>query len=304
MKKFLSVLLLAAILLTGCGKKETTPEITDYLTVLAPKGAPSMSLLGYYATAKDQNVITTMDGADALTAALTAPNSEYDIVIAPVNLGATLISKGATEYRLAGVVTWGNLYLVSSDETVTIDTVTDMIAFGQNAVPNKVLNTVFEGKEVNIEWFNATSDVAAALLSGQYTTGVVAEPVCTNVLAKSEGTFKLVGDFQQAWKDVTGLENYPQAAVFVKPAAYAEKKEAYEAIFANMAAYAPKDIDTLKADMDAVGQEALGVPSASMTMDTFNRMNVKFTPAADCKEAIERFLQTFGLSDFTNLYNE
>ena len=59
----------------------------------------------------------TVAGSDALLAALSKKDSEYDAVVAPINVGATLIEKEKTDYVLDSVVTWGNLYIVGTDES-------------------------------------------------------------------------------------------------------------------------------------------------------------------------------------------
>ena len=36
-------------------------------------------------------------------------------IVAPINVGAQLLAKGATTYRLDSVLTWGNLYVVGTE---------------------------------------------------------------------------------------------------------------------------------------------------------------------------------------------
>ncbi|MDD6468019.1 MAG: hypothetical protein PUF50_07570 [Erysipelotrichaceae bacterium] len=299
MKKLVVLSLLLAFLF-GCQSK---PQETEHLTVLSPKGAPSLALLNYFNETGEENVITTVDGTDVLTAAFTSVESEYDMIVAPINLGSKLIEKGATDYRLVAVVTWGNLYVVSKDETVTLDSLDEFAMFGQNAVPDKVLQTVMANKNQTVHptYFNAVSDVAAQLLGGKFTTGLVAEPVASTLLAKSEGSIKIVADMQEAWKEATGKDNYPQAALFVKQSVYEEKKASVDAIIKTLSSY-DADIDTLKQDMDRVGAEVLGVNSQMMSMETYQRMNVHVVKAAEVTDEIATFLQLFGIEDITNLF--
>ncbi len=293
MKKLL-IVLLVCLALVGCTGK---PKETEHLTVLSPKGAPSLSLINYFKEVGDEKVITTVDGTDALTAAFTNPNSEYDMIIAPINLGSALIKKGVTDYRLAGVVTWGNLYVVSNEE-VTLDTLTTLSSFGQNAVPNKVLDTVLNGKSIEVTYFNAVSDVAAQLLSGKANIGLVAEPVASTVMNKMSD-MEIMIDMQEEWKRVTGYDNYPQAAIFVHKDVYAEKKDSYEAIFDLLAEEV--DLTTLKADMDSISQEVLGVASGVMSNETYDRMNIEFKYANDIKDEILAFLKLFGIEDISEI---
>lgn len=301
MKKLFLVVLLVAVLF-GCQSK---PQETEHLTVLSPKGAPSLALLNYFNETKEEAVITTVDGTDALTAAFTTPESEYDMIVAPINLGAKLIEKGATNYRLAAVVTWGNLYLVSRDETTTLENVDEFAMFGQNAVPDKVLQTALAYKNAPIHptYFNAVSDVAAQVLSGKFTTGLVAEPVASTMLAKSNGELKIVADMQEAWKQATGYDNYPQAAIFVNGNVYAEKADSVNAILKLLSKY-DADIDTIKADMDQVTPEVLGVASGIMSEETYQRMNINVVKASEVKDEIAAFLKLFGIQDVDSLLVE
>ena len=63
---------------------------------------------------------------------------EYDIIVAPSNLGMTLAAKGADQYELAAVITWGNLYLVAEDEDA-LNEEGELAAFGEAAVPHPQL---------------------------------------------------------------------------------------------------------------------------------------------------------------------
>ena len=51
--------------------------------------------------------IQFVDGTDQLIAQLSKADSEYDIIIAPINIGAQLIAKNQTSYRLKSILTWG-----------------------------------------------------------------------------------------------------------------------------------------------------------------------------------------------------
>ena len=89
--RFLKGVLAAALVLTmtACSSKEPTKE--DPLKILVPQGAPALALLPLYG--EDNVAVETVAGSDALLAALSKKDSEYDAVVAPINVGATLIEK-------------------------------------------------------------------------------------------------------------------------------------------------------------------------------------------------------------------
>ena len=298
MKKLLSVVLIL-LMVVGCAQKKV--EVVP-LTVLAPKGAPAVGLLGYIKDNADQ--VTTVDGTDALTAAFTEKESEYDVIIAPVNLGSALINKDATDYRLVGILTWGNLYLISNTETEFKDGMT-LASFGQNAVPEKVLKVITDDKKYteNYVWFNSVADVASALLSGKYSSGLVAEPVLSTIM-KKDSSFKIIANVQEEYGSVTGQNDYPQAAIFIKEETYNSRKADYESFFKSIESYDGSDLTALQADMDTATKEVLGLASSSMNEDTYSRMNVKISNASDNKDAIGAFLKLFGITSTDNIIIE
>ena len=92
--------ILAAILMVSC----TTN--TEKVKVLVPTGTPSLGVS--YALDKEEYIEEEIvSGSDPLIAGFT--NAEYDIIVAPVNLGAKFYN--TTEnfaYVLYETIVWGN----------------------------------------------------------------------------------------------------------------------------------------------------------------------------------------------------
>ena len=112
MKKIILILSLLLVL-TGCNTNApTNPQTTETpvaennseidpstfanFKILAPGGAPALALLPLFDNVKEIDIV---DGPDNLQVEFTGP-SNYDIVIAPTNLGVRLASMDKTEYRL------------------------------------------------------------------------------------------------------------------------------------------------------------------------------------------------------------
>ena len=107
----------------------------EKLTIIAPYGSPS------YATVYlDDYDISVVQGADPLVAAFGAKN--YDVIIAPTNLGAKFYN-ASPEYQLAASIVWGNLFLISqrSIDIESLDHI-DLYTFGYNQTPDIVLNYI------------------------------------------------------------------------------------------------------------------------------------------------------------------
>lgn len=322
MKK-LFLALAALMLMVGCTSTPTTPEpsptenatdepvmVSTELKILSPTGAPALALLDLLQTS--QAVISTVDGSDVLQAAFVNPNPEYDVIVAPTNLGAKLAAMEKTEYRLAGIVTWGNLFLVGKDAADLQDETKILAAFGEGAVPGLVFNAVLESLDIQAEvvYYNSVSEAQAALLAGNADAALIAEPAATATIAKAkqEGLeLQVIGDIQQAWQQSTGFKGYPQAAVFVLKSVYEERPQEVEALldiikatldFGNDAA---NEADLLQ-KLETVGNEVLGTPAAQVVVKAYAGMNLEYRPAEEVKDELKAFLELFGVSEIDGIF--
>ena len=312
MKK-ITTALLSLFLLAGCsGQKpadssstavpEETPEttaetVTEYdfseLKVIAPMGAPALSLLPLM---KESSNVTTVNGPENLQAALVAPEHEYDVIVAPTNLGVKLANAGKSEYRMLAVVTWGNLYIVAEDDDV-LNREGKLALFGEQAVGGLVFNSLYDSVVPEVTWYASVSDAQAALLSGEADSALLAEPAATATIAKlkEQGKeYKIAVDLQKEWGD-----GYPQAALYVLASAYEENSDMYDALVEKLYDYEdsvnPNDTSALVADIESVGAENLGVPNAQIAGKVWNRMGVRIVRASGCVEELEKFLTLFDI---------
>ncbi len=300
MKKILLVFVLL-LSVFGCAAKPepVVPAEPQALKVIAPTGAPALSLINYVEKF-GQETITTTQGADALQAALINAEHEFDVIIAPVNLGVKLATAGKSDYKLLGVVTWGNLYLVRNDDLIDSDK--EVAFFGESAVPGKVVGSLDFDFTQEIKWYSAVSDVSAALLAGDASYALLAEPVLTATLAngkKNNLNLSVVADLQQMFNEKYGTNGYPQAAVFVTAEALSEKKVDVEELVKLLSGLTSSDVAKIN------GNESFyGVPSAAVVEKAFDGMNVKFTKASECTNELAAFLKLFGISDFASVVAE
>jgi len=302
MKKIFSILLIS--LLVACTAK---PLEWENLTILSPKGAPALSLVPLIQENKDS--IEFVDGTDVLSAELI--KGEKDVIIAPVNLGAALSKKDSNPYRLYGIVTWGNLYLVSNADVALVES-EPIAIFGEQAVPGLVFNSLKDqlGQTFVSTAFNAVTDVQGQLLSKSFNIGLMAEPLVTATIAKAKTlesplNLTVYKDLQVLWQEKTGFENYPQAAIYIKADISDEKLKQVEARLELMMAYnieLNNNPSMLETDITEELATTLGVPASKILTQAWDRMNVNVVKAEDNKEAIEAFLELFKLNGLENLY--
>ena len=296
---------LAAILavsMTACSTQSSKQEEKESkkeepIKILAPMGAPSLSLLGLYG---NQNVtIDTVDGTDVLRAQLAKKDGEYDAIIAPINLGAALLSKDKSAYLLDSVVTWGNLYIIGSDEA-DLEKEGMFAAFGEKAVPQKVLESSMDLSSFTpeIRYFNSANEVQAQLLSKKAAVGLLAEPAATATIAKAKEKgieLKVLKDLQKEYKAANNMEQsgYPQAALFIKKGSE-EKVAAYRK---EAEAFVKKADDTsIAGAVETATVEKLGIPSVQIAQKTWKRQNIRFEKATDVQKDIALFLKQFAIT--------
>lgn len=237
-KKLTAVMLLVALvlsigLLTACNngnKKGNGNDVT--LTFAAPEGTPALAIARLITDNKsisgknvNYKIVNPSNIAKEMQAGLS------DLVIMPVNAGATLINKGA-DYKLVSVAVDGSLYLVGKSKTATTLTIDDIkgkkiACIGQQGVPGLVFRYILKANNISIvdspenvtensvyiKYASDGTQAKTAVENGSVDYAVVGEPAATTFKTKG---FNAQMDLQAEYKKVSGKETYPQAGIFVK----------------------------------------------------------------------------------------
>lgn len=237
-KKLTAVMLLVALvlsigLLTACNKDNKKGNGNDVtLTFAAPEGTPALAIARLITDNKsisgknvNYKIVNPSNIAKEMQAGLS------DLVIMPVNAGATLINKGA-DYKLVSVAVDGSLYLVGKSETATTLTIDDIkgkkiACIGQQGVPGLVFRYILKANNISIvdspekvsensvyvQYAGDGLQAKTAVENGSVNYAVVGEPAATTFKTKG---FNAQMDLQAEYKKVSGKETYPQAGIFVK----------------------------------------------------------------------------------------
>lgn len=237
-KKLTAVMLLVALvlsigLLTACNKDDNKGNGNDVkLTFAAPEGTPALAIARLITDNKsisgknvNYKIVNPSNIAKEMQAGLS------DLVIMPVNAGATLINKGA-DYKLVSVAVDGSLYLVGKSETATTLTIDDIkgkkiACIGQQGVPGLVFRYILKANNINIvdspenvpensvyiKYASDGTQARAAVENKSVDYAVVGEPAATTFKTKG---FNAQMDLQAEYKKVSGKDTYPQAGIFVK----------------------------------------------------------------------------------------
>lgn len=297
MKKFYKYVFSLVIMTTSIGCTTPQQEINHGhssrpIHILCPSGAPALALVNQYQAINEEGRIDLVDGSDMLIAELSKANSIYDIIIAPINVGAKLIEMEQTDYRISSIITWGNLFYVGSSEK-DLEATGELALFGQGAVPEKIVEVAAIKTNLTPIFYNSATVVQQLLLTGNARVGMLPEPMASTTIAKAkqEGiTLEIIKDLQEEYKGGAG---YPQAAVFVKENTHIQP------VLDSMETFCNNGYIGLTKYLEDIGVDTLNLPSIELVMSSMQRQNIHYKSAQDCIEEVAEFLHLFGIT-----YNE
>lgn len=293
-KKLTAAMLLVALvlsigLLTACNKSNNKGNGNDVtLTFAAPEGTPALAIARLITDNKsisgknvNYKIVNPSNIAKEMQAGLS------DLVIMPVNAGATLINKGA-DYKLVSVAVDGSLYLVGKSETAKTLTINDIkgkkiACIGQQGVPGLVFRYILKANNISIVdspekvsensvYIKYASDgmqARAAVENGSVDYAVVGEPAATTFKTKG---FNAQMDLQAEYKKVSGKETYPQAGIFVK-SSLASDTAFMDALFAALKAskeWVKNNPQSVNDFMKANAYESAAFPAPSIAKCNVN----------------------------------
>ena len=130
MKKMICILL-AVLLLAGAAAAASAEGDVSSFRIAAPGGAPALAL-AVLAAENPENY--TFVAAETIAAEFAGETADF--IIAPINAGAKLYKAGKSDYRLAAVVSWGNLYFASQKENFKAEDIdgAELVLFGENTI--------------------------------------------------------------------------------------------------------------------------------------------------------------------------
>lgn len=275
------------LLLFVLGLSAVSCTTDEKVKILVPSGAPTLGIANALDTQSDLLDYEVVLGSDALTAGFT--NSSYDIIIAPVNLGAKFYqSLNSYDYSFYQTIVGGCFYLVSTNQLTSVQEIDnqEITVFGKNSTPDVVIRSLIAYYNLNVK-INYVDDVNAAnasLVSGNATTIVSAQPSISKFNAS--GKFYTL-DLQQEWATMADSTfSIPQAGIFVKTSRKDNKsvKKALNYLNASLtlASTNPASLaeSAVKVDetLNKVGTETLtrAIPLCHFVNTKYNKAEIEF----------------------------
>ena len=280
MKK-IKVLILALLFgLTSCGTKD------DYkLSITAPSGAPAIAIADLAYNHADEYTLNLNKDASILQASFIG--NQEDIIIAPINLGATMYNKNGN-YVLGAMLTWGNLYFASRINDFTLASMNDkdVVFFGQNTINQYVVESVLDHNNIepkSITYLAATNLTQAQLIADENAIVLVAEPALSVAKNKVQGITSI--SVQELYSEMTNSGSYPQAGCFIRKQTIEEHKSVVDAFIKDLQTSAKKVNKNTEEVAGNAEELQFGGTKAVLT-NAIPNCNINFVKAVDCKDEV------------------
>ena len=258
------------------------------LTVTSPGGAPALALAVMAAEHPDNY---SYIAADTIAAAFAG--KEADFIIAPVNAGAKLYKAGKSTYKLAAVVSWGNLFIASQKEGLKAEDLNgaNITLFGENTINASVVLYALEQNGIvpaAVEYLAGAAETQSLLLSDAEAIVVTAEPALTAAKMKNGGISAIA--VNDLFRQASGEDGYAQAGLFVKDETLKNRPEAV----AEFLKQAEEACGKCSTDIEAVAEAAVAMeilPNAKVAAAAIPGCAIRFVAARDAKEPVEKTVQ-------------
>ena len=252
--------------------------------VSSPAGAPSLALASL---AQENPEDYTYVAAETIAAEFAG--AKADFIIAPINAGAKLFKMGKSTYKLAAVVTWGNLYFASQKKDFKLKDIkkSGVTLFGENTINASVALFSLEKNKLKaktVNYLGSAQATQALLLSDENAIVLTAEPALTAAKLKNPKITSY--SLNELYKKATGFDGYAQAGLFVK----AETAESYGPEVADFLKKAEESCAKCSKDVPSVSKAALALeilPNEKIAEKAIPLCNIRFMRAKEAKNQVE-----------------
>ena len=254
--KLIAILLsIATLTFIGCDSNnnsstggDNNDTQTPTYTFVAPDGAPALSIAKFIADNENFNIDANFSYSVVASSNIGGymQQGKADFIIMPVNAASKLYkANSADPYKMVSVITHGNLYLMASDGTNTLDGLKGKVVgvIGQGLVPDLTLkailadnnlldavvtgDTATEGK-ITLRYFSQATEMIPLLKQGVLNIGLLPEPACTNLTKVASNKTWTRVDVQELYD--SEAKAYPQAVLMVKSSVYAKHSQQINAM--------------------------------------------------------------------------
>lgn len=314
MKKFLSIILLAAFVfaLVGCVEKlppadladqEAAAPVTEAKTGLNIAGLKGPTALGMLAMLDDDQQAKTelynfqlVNAPDQVAPLL--KTGEVDIAAIPGNMASVLYNKFEGDVVVLAINTLGVLYIVERGAGITnlLDLTNGSIALaGQGATPDYVLQEIFESygiQNVTFDYKAEHQEVVQALVSGQASVGLLPEPFLSAAMLKDPGIYPIF-DCNWLWQNRPGVTEPTDIVMGVVVARREVVENRPEEVKAFLEDY-KASIETAKADILRVAKLSgeYDIVPEPVAQNALANLNIAYIDGVEMQQKLGAFLET------------
>ncbi|MCG8454039.1 MAG: ABC transporter substrate-binding protein [Spirochaetales bacterium] len=292
---FLTLMVTLATMAWANGEADKENISSQSPKIIVPTGATLASVALYDGPEAEIEVIKS---ADLLASRIIS--GEADFAVIPSNLAAILSAKGA-DVRMAGPVIWGLLYVVVPGEEEGWNALKgqDVSMIGRGLSPDILLrhlateNGLIPGEDFTLNYVTSATELAPAFIAGKSGASMMPEPMLTAVMSKKPQTTVAL-DLQEEWTKLYGF-SYPQASLVVSSRFAEDHPETTQEVVAAISE-ALEQANARPQDAGAAIASLAPELNANLMSQAIPRVNLRFVPAAQAREALDAYYQV--LFDF------
>lgn len=279
MKKLISLALTTLLSLAAAFSQDSYT-----VKVASPNGAPGIALaLLAQENPQDYRYIS------AETVPAEFAKAQSDFIIAPLNAGAKLYKMGKSSYKVAAVVTWGNLYFASQKKNFKLKDIkkSGVTLFGENTINSSIALSVLSENKIKakkVEYLAGTANTQSLLLTDANSVVLIAEPALSAAKMKNKNITSY--SLNDLYKKATGFDGFTQAALFVKAETLEKHPEEVKAYLAK----AKEAVSKCSTDVASVAKAAVALeilPNEKIAEAAIPNCAIRYMNALEAKEQIE-----------------
>ena len=294
MKKFLSVLLAMAMLLSL-----TLALAEDTINVGTIKGPTGMAMAGIMENNDGTYAFTVAAAPEELTAKII--KGEVDIAAVPANLASVLYNKTEGEVKLLSIISRSMLYLLEKGETIQSPADLEgktIVMAGQGSTPEYVLNYVLKQNNINatVEFKSEHAEVISLAASDMADVVVIPEPNVTALMQKAPD-FRVALNLGTCFDEAAAAAGYENArlsmsAGVVRNDLLENNPEAVKTFLTDLESsilWATGE-ETMPACADAIAKHGI-IPAAPVALKALPNCNLTFVQGAEMEAQLTPMLQ-------------
>lgn len=315
MKKWLALVLTVffAFSFAACNDEPATPGEeggnTQTYEIYMPDGAPALAMAKLIKDDEQFGETVHYTVVAAANIGASVLQKKADVAIMPVTAASKTIGSGE-EYVLLGVVTHGNIYVMSSGSVSSLADLKGQVigVIGQGQVPDVTFRALLDknaigyevvdanqtpaADKVGIRYFADASALLPLMKTGQLANGLLPEPAATKITTMNPDVSMKI-DIQEVYGG-----DYPQAVLVAKKSITesdpAFLKALMTAIEENAEWISANDENAASA-VDAINSALAEGVTPSLSKDAINKTvvencNIYLQLAADAKTSVNEYL--------------